>query len=60
MSGEAHHEIYQRRKGRIAATGIVLGVLALLIFGVTIVKLKGNVTSPFAELNNPAISNPDQ
>ena len=55
MSGEAEHEIYQRRKGRIAATGLVLGVLALLIFAVTIVKLQSNATSPFAELFNPAI-----
>lgn len=60
MSGEAEHEIYQRRKGRIAATGLVLGVLALLIFAVTIVKLQSNATSPFAELFNPAIEQPDQ
>lgn len=60
MSGEAEHEIYQRRKSRLAATGWILGALALLIFAVTIVKLQGNATSPFAELFNPQIQQPDQ
>lgn len=53
MSGEAEHEIYKRRRGRLAVTAIVLGALAALIFAVTIVKLQGAAVNPFAAIFNP-------
>lgn len=55
MSGEKHHELNDRRRGRNLATLAAIGLLAAMIFSVTILKLQQNAASPFAEQFNPQI-----
>ncbi len=50
MSGERDHEIYKRRLSRNLLVGGLLGALVVLVFAVTIVKLRENATNPMAEL----------
>lgn len=56
MSGEAEHEIYQRRGARNRAVVWALIGLIGLLFVVTMVKMQENVVSPFYEFNNPSVS----
>lgn len=55
MSGEQHHELYDRRRGRNASVAWIVAALAALMFAVTIVKLQECATSPFYEFFNPTV-----
>ena len=53
MSGEREHDIYTRRWRRNIAVGLGIGALVVLIFAVTIIRLRENVVTPFVEQHDP-------
>lgn len=59
MSGEHQHEIYRRRSARNLFVGGGLGLVVILIFAVTIVKLGENATNPFTEQFDPRLMDRD-
>lgn len=54
MSGDAKHEIYERRGARNRAVLLVLIAFIGLIFGATIVRLQDNPLHPFKLFWNPS------
>ena len=54
MSGDAKHEIYERRGSRNRAVLLVLLAFIALIFGATIVRLQDNPLHPFKLFWNPS------
>ena len=55
MSGEKHHEIYQRRRTRNTVVALGVATLAAVLFAVTIVKLQAAAANPFSAMFNPQI-----
>lgn len=57
MTVRATHELHRRRLGRNAGIGLALALFALLVFGLTIVKLaRGGVIEGFDHSLRPGLA----
>ena len=45
MAFRTEHELHQRRRGRNVGLGLVLAAFVLLVFGLSVVKVRGTVSS---------------